>query len=136
MTPTIKSGAAAVLLMASMCHPHSPLAAADEPSQRPADTSGPPLSAHVYPRVSRAPALVRVMVRVEPAPGNRALQIVIDSESYYRSSTIELSAENAPRTHTIEFRHVPVGVHDVDVSLIGSAGSVRAIVRDRVLILD
>jgi hypothetical protein len=125
-----------MLLMASLFYPHSP--AASGRSDRPPQTkpSSPPLSAHVYPRVSRAPAIVRVLVRVEPAPGNRALQIVIDSDSYYRSSTIELSGEDAPRAHTMEFRHVPVGVHDVDVSLIGASGSVRAIVRDRVLILD
>ena len=136
MTPTIRLGAAAILLMASMCHPHFPPAAAAEPSPRAADASGPPLSAHIYPRVGRAPAIVRLLIRVEPAAGNRALQIVIDSDTYYRSSTIELSAENAPRTHTIEFRHVPVGVHDVNVALIDAAGSVRATVSDRVLILD
>jgi hypothetical protein len=136
MTGAIRSGAAAVLLTASILHPHSPAAAGQGQKRTRPVASSTPLSAQVYPRVSRAPATVRVLVRIEPAPGNRALQIVLDSDSYYRSSTIELSGEDAPRSHTMEFRHVPVGVHDVDVSLIGATGSVRAFVRDRVLILD
>jgi hypothetical protein len=137
MTRPIGSRAAVVLLTASLFHLHAPAAAQrGATSARLANTSGTALTAHVYPRVSRAPAIVRVLVRVEPAAGNRALQIVIDSDTYYRSSTIELSGEDAPRLHTMEFRHVPVGVHDVDVSLLGATGSVRAVVHDRVLILD
>lgn len=134
MTPTTKT-AGALLLAAALALaaplPATNLAAAAAVAARQAA-----LRASVFPRIGRAPALIKIDALVEPGERNRRLEIIIDSEGYYRSSTIELDGADAPRLHHVEFRGVPAGTHDVLVTLTTTSGRVGAIVRDRVAILD
>jgi hypothetical protein len=132
----ITAGATVLLLTAALAVWHTPAAAQVAGSASRRVSTAAPLRLLVYPRVSRAPAIVRIQARVEPAEGNRALEIIIDSDDYYRSSTIELEGAEAPRVHSVEFRHVPVGVHEIRLVLTGATGAVRATVHDRVLILE
>jgi hypothetical protein len=135
MTPMLNAGAATLLLLSTIVSA-APSADAGQRRDGAPATSNSGLRAHVYPRMSRAPALIRIQVLVEPADGNRALQFVIESESYYRSSTITLSGAKEPRLHTVEFRFVPAGTHDIRVAVIDGGGTVRAVVTDRVAILE
>ena len=90
----------------------------------------------VAPRISRAPAYVRVQAIVEPSAANRTLQLVIDSGSYFRSSSIELEGESAPRVHTVEFKSVPAGTHAVRVAVVDGRGRVLAAVHESIQILE
>src|SRR5262245_19282598 len=72
-----------------------------------------PLSIHVRPAMSVAPANLVMQARVEPDAKNRAIEIVADSEDFYRSSTIQLDGELAPKTTYFEFRSLPSGEYTV-----------------------
>jgi hypothetical protein len=134
MTGTMTKTGVAAMFLATLGHicalPAAPRAeAAVRASQE-------PLRAHIYPRIARAPARLTIQALVEPADENRALRIVVDSATYYRSSTIPLSGAQAARFHAVEFRFVPVGTHDIVVSVLDTDGAVRAVVNDRVVIVE
>lgn len=131
MTPTTKTAGA--LLLAAALALAAPLPATNLAAVAARQAA---LRASVFPRIGRAPALIKIDALVEPGERNRRLEIIIDSEGYYRSSTIELDGADAPRLHHVEFRGVPAGTHDVLVTLTTTSGRVGAIVRDRVAILD
>ena len=92
------------------------------------------LRAVIRPRVGYAPAVVIIEALVEPANEKRFLDFVVDSGEYYRSSTIALSGAGAPRVSVVEFRAVPAGTYDVQVSMRGETGKVRARLHDRLIV--
>jgi hypothetical protein len=76
----------------------------------------------VFPRVSAAPAAVRIRVIVTPDATNRALQIVAESGSYYRSSMVPLDGANAASITEMTLKNLPGGEYDVVVVLVGIDG--------------
>ena len=72
-------------------------------------TASEPVSIHVSPNVSFAPAAVRIRIKVEPDADNRVMEVVADSEAFYRSSTIQLDGDQAPMTTLLQFRGLPSG---------------------------
>ena len=91
------------------------------------------LRIEVTPRISVAPASVRVRAIVAPDAGNRALQIVADSGSYYRSSLVPLDGANAAQITETMLKNLPGGEYEVAVVLIGSEGQ-RTIDRRQVMV--
>src|SRR5918993_6017980 len=76
------------------------------------------LRIEVTPRISVAPASVRVRAIVEPDAGNRALQIVADSGAFYRSSMVPLDGANAAQITETMLKNLPGGEYEVAVVLI------------------
>jgi hypothetical protein len=76
----------------------------------------------VFPRVSAAPAAVRIRAIVIPDVENRALQIVVESGSYYRSSLVPLDGANAAAITEMTLKNLPGGEYDVVVVLVGAEG--------------
>jgi hypothetical protein len=76
----------------------------------------------VFPRVSAAPAAVRIRAIVIPDVENRALQIVVESGSYYRSSLVPLDGANAAAITEMTLKNLPGGEYDVVVVLVGAQG--------------
>ena len=80
------------------------------------------LRIEVSPRVSQAPAEVRIRAIVSPSAENRGLRIVADSGEFFRSSYLTLDgADAAPITET-SFKNLPGGEYEVTVTLVNSQG--------------
>jgi hypothetical protein len=90
----------------------------------PAD-SGQPLTVTATPKISFAPASVRIRARIEPNASNRLLTIVADGENFYRSSEIQLDGDQAPRVFELDLRSVPAGDYDVVTILNDAKGAQR-----------
>ena len=80
------------------------------------------LRIEVTPRVSAAPAVVRVRAIVTPDAENRALQIVADSGAFYRSSMVPLDGANAAAITETTLKNLPGGEYEVMVILVGADG--------------
>lgn len=80
------------------------------------------LRIEVSPRVSAAPAAVRIRAYVTPDSTNRALQVVADSGSFYRSSLVPLDGANAALITETIFRDLPGGEYEVSVALVATNG--------------
>ena len=91
-------------------------------SVAPGDASDERLRIEVSPRMSIAPAMVRVRAIVPPDAANRALQIVADSGVYYRSSMVPLDGANAAAITEMTFKNLPGGDYDVTVVLVDADG--------------
>ena len=76
----------------------------------------------VSPRVSTAPAAVRVRAFVAPDAANRALEVIADSDSFYRSSLVPLDGANAALITETVFRDLPGGEYQVSVALVDANG--------------
>ena len=76
----------------------------------------------VSPRVSMAPAVLRIRATVTPDAANRALQIVADSDSFYRSSMVPLDGAKAAVITEMTLRNLPGGEYDVTVVLVDVDG--------------
>jgi hypothetical protein len=76
----------------------------------------------VSPVVSRAPALLTVMLHVEPAAENRFLEVIAESPEFYSSSRIQLEGMNSPRVNIMALRNLPTGVYQVTGVLVGANG--------------
>jgi hypothetical protein len=76
----------------------------------------------VSPRVSSAPAAVRIRAFVKPDSANRALRIIADSGSFYRSSLLSLDGANAAFITETVYRDLPGGEYEVSVALIATDG--------------
>jgi len=76
----------------------------------------------VSPRVSTAPAAVRVRAFVTPDAANRALEVIADSDSFYRSSLVPLDGANAALITETVFRDLPGGEYQVSVALVAADG--------------
>jgi hypothetical protein len=87
----------------------------------------------VAPRVSAAPAVVRIRAIVTPDAANRALQIVADSGTFYRSSLVPLDGANAaPVTETM-LKNLPGGEYEVSVTLVEANGR-RTVDRRQIMV--
>lgn len=93
------------------------------------------LRIEVTPRVSPAPASVRVRAIVPPDAANRALQIVADSGAYYRSSMVPLDGANAAEVTETMLKNLPGGEYEVSVALIDADGR-RTIDRRQVMVMS
>lgn len=80
------------------------------------------LRIEVSPRVSAAPAVVRVRAIVAPDAANRALQIVADSGAFYRSSMVPLDGANAAMITETTLKNLPGGEYEVSVTLVEANG--------------
>jgi hypothetical protein len=76
----------------------------------------------VSPRISSAPAVVRIRAVVAPNETNRALHIVADSGSFYRSSMVPLDGANAALVTEMTLKNLPGGQYDVTVVLVDANG--------------
>src|SRR5262245_1215247 len=76
----------------------------------------------VEPRISSAPAAVRVRAIVTPDAANRALQIVADSGTFYRSSMVPLDGANAAPVTETTLKNLPGGQYEVKVVLVEANG--------------
>jgi hypothetical protein len=76
----------------------------------------------VSPRISTAPAAVRVRAFVTPHAANRALEVVADSDSFYRSSLVPLDGANAAAITETVFKNLPGGEYEVSVALVAADG--------------
>lgn len=83
----------------------------------------------VSPRISQAPAQVRIRAMVTPNAENRGLRITADSGEFFRSSYLTLDgADAAPITET-SFKNLPGGEYEVSVTLVNSQGQVMNVDR-------
>jgi len=80
------------------------------------------LRIEVSPRVSTAPAAVRVRAFVTPDSANRALEISADSDSFYRRSLVPLDGVNAAAMTEMVFKNLPGGEYEVIVALVAANG--------------
>jgi hypothetical protein len=94
------------------------------------------LDVHVWPAISRAPAVIRIQVRVAPNAENRALEIAVESGEYYRSSVVPLEGADAARIHVLEYRSLPAGRYDVQVGLRTSDARLGAFARERIEVVQ
>jgi hypothetical protein len=96
------------------------------------DGADQPVTMHVSPAVSFAPANLVIRAGLEPHANNRAMEVIAESADFYRSSAIELEGDRAPRAVTFEFRGLPPGEYEVTAVVIGTDHRRRAVVRSRV----
>jgi hypothetical protein len=80
------------------------------------------LRIEVSPRISSAPAVVRIRAIVAPDAANRALHIVADSGSFYRSSMVPLDGANAAQVTETTLKNLPGGEYEVTVALVDTNG--------------
>ncbi|HKH73902.1 MAG TPA: hypothetical protein VKA59_21230 [Vicinamibacterales bacterium] len=91
------------------------------------------LRIEVTPRISQAPAQVRIRAIVTPSADNRGLRIVADSGEFFRSSYLTLDGADAAPINETSFKNLPGGEYDVSVTLVDSQG--HATVVDRLTIM-
>jgi uncharacterized protein (DUF58 family) len=94
----------------------------------------PTIELHVSPRVSAAPATLRIRVTVVPHTENRAVAIVADSDAFFRSSEVALEGEKSPRNIVVEYRDLPAGAYEVRGVLVDVRGKAVAIMRSTVAV--
>jgi hypothetical protein len=92
------------------------------------------LRIEVSPRISAAPAVVRIRAIVTPDAANRALHIVVDSDSYYRSSMVPLDGANAAAVTETTLKNIPGGDYEVSVALVDAFGRPRTTDRREVTV--
>ena len=80
------------------------------------------LHIEVSPRISSAPAVVRIRAIVAPDAANRALHIAADSGSFYRSSMVPLDGANAAQVTETTLKNLPGGEYEVTVALVDTNG--------------
>jgi hypothetical protein len=80
------------------------------------------LRVDVSPRISLAPAAVRIRAMVTPRAENRGLRIVADSGDYYRSSYITLDGADAAAVTETSFKNLPGGEYEISVALVDAEG--------------
>ena len=98
------------------------------------DAADSPLRIEVSPRISSAPAVVRIRAIVTPDAANRALHIVVDSGSYYRSSMVPLDGANAAAVTEKTLKNIPGGDYEVTVALVDESGLPRTMDRREVTV--
>ena len=92
------------------------------------------LRIEVTPRISQAPAQVRIRAIVTPSVENRGLRVVADSGEFFRSSYLPLDgADAAPVTDT-SFKNLPGGEYEVSVTLVDSQGHASIVDRRTIMV--
>ena len=92
------------------------------------------LRIEVSPRISQAPAQVRIRAMVTPSADNRGLRIVADSGDFFRSSYLSLDgADAAPITET-SFKNLPGGEYEVSVTLVDAQGHATNVDRRTIMV--
>ena len=92
------------------------------------------LRIEVTPRISQAPAQVRIRAIVTPSVENRGLRVVADSGEFFRSSYLPLDgADAAPITDT-SFKNLPGGEYEVSVTLVDSQGHASIVDRRTIMV--
>jgi hypothetical protein len=92
------------------------------------------LRIEVTPRISQAPAQVRIRAIVTPSVENRGLRVVADSGEFFRSSYLPLDgADAAPITDT-SFKNLPGGEYEVSVTLVDSQGHATIVDRRTIMV--
>src|SRR5688572_4054385 len=92
------------------------------------------LHIEVTPRISQAPAQVRIRAIVTPSAENRGLRVTADSGEFFRSSYLTLEgADAAPITET-SFKNLPGGEYQVTVTLADSQGHATNVDRRTIMV--
>lgn len=92
------------------------------------------LRIEVTPRISQAPAQVRIRAIVTPSAENRGLRVTADSGEFFRSSYLPLDgADAAPITDT-SFKNLPGGEYQVSVTLVDSQGHATYVDRRTIMV--
>jgi hypothetical protein len=92
------------------------------------------LRIEVSPRISNAPAQVRVRAIVTPNAENRGLRIVADSGDYFRSSYLTLDGDNASLVTETSFKNLPGGDYEISVTLVDMQGHATSMDRRSVMV--
>jgi hypothetical protein len=100
----------------------------------PGNASDSRLRIDVTPRISRAPAEVRIRAVVTPSADNRGLRIVADSGDFFRSSYVPLDGADAATVTQTSFKNLPGGDYEVSVALVDSEGHVTSTDRRTVMV--
>jgi hypothetical protein len=89
----------------------------------------------VTPATSLEPANVLLQVMVERHADNRLLMVSVDSGTYYWSSERQLDGESGPYLSVFNCRELPAGEYEVQASIVGSNGKIRATASNRILVV-
>lgn len=85
----------------------------------------------VSPKVSYAPAIVRVRFNIDRHADNRKLEVAVESGGYFRSSTIQIDGDDGPATVAIEYEGLPPGEYVIAGFLMDASEHNRAIASRR-----
>jgi len=92
------------------------------------------LRIEVTPRISQAPAQVRIRAIVTPSVENRGLRVVADSGEFFRSSYLPLDGANAAPITDTSFKNLPGGAYEVSVTLVDSQGHATNVDRRTIMV--
>ncbi|HXH23627.1 MAG TPA: hypothetical protein VNI78_00170 [Vicinamibacterales bacterium] len=90
----------------------------------------------VTPRISQAPAQVRIRARVTPNAENRALRVVADSGDFFRSSLLMLDGADAALVNEMSFKNLPGGEYEVTVTLLDAEGHATTVDRRTITVME
>ena len=88
----------------------------------------------VSPRISQAPAQVRIRAVVTPSAENRGLRVVADSGDFFRSSYLPLDGAHAAPITDTSFKNLPGGEYEVTVTLVDSQGHATNVDRRTIMV--
>lgn len=92
------------------------------------------LRIEVTPRISQAPAQVRIRAIVTPNAENRGLRVVADSGEFFRSSYLPLDGAGAAPITDTSFKNLPGGEYEVSVTLVDSQGHATNVDRRTIMV--
>ena len=92
------------------------------------------LRIEVTPRISQAPAQVRIRAVVTPNAENRGLRVVADSGEFFRSSYMPLDGAGAAPITDTSFKNLPGGEYEVSVTLVDSQGHATIVDRRTIMV--
>ena len=92
------------------------------------------LRIEVTPRISQAPAQVRIRAIVTPSAENRGLRVIADSGEFFRSSYLPLDGAGAAPITDTSFKNLPGGEYEVTVTLVDSQGHATNVDRRTIMV--
>jgi len=92
------------------------------------------LRIEVTPRISQAPAQVRIRAVVTPSAENRGLRVIADSGEFFRSSYLALDGAGAAPITDTSFKNLPGGEYEVSVTLVDSQGHATYVDRRTIMV--